>query len=146
MSMFFDSHLMMDGEQALLSTWSNNEFNMMLAIATSAPRIIFVTEEGVVVPNFEIMRNKMTISSLKWHPLMQALAIGWQDGNLTLWNEDERLTLDDKTVHQSAVTNITFSTDGSRMVTGDIKGVCAVWRTHKGMTPVCQYARDGAIN
>ena len=25
----------------------------------------------------------------------------------------------------------------ARMVTGDIKGVCAVWRTHKGMTPVC---------
>lgn len=65
---------------------------------------------------------------------------------MTLWNEDERLTKDDKQVHQSAVTNITFSTDGSRMVTGDLKGICAVWRTNKGMTPVCQYSREGAIS
>jgi intraflagellar transport protein 140 len=110
---------------------------MMLAVATSAPRIIFISEEGAVVPNFEIARKKCAVSSLKWHPLMQALAIGWEDGFMTLWNEDERLTRDDKTVHHSAVTNITFSTDGSRMVTGDVKGTCAVWRTHKGMTPLC---------
>lgn len=32
------------------------------------------------------------------------------------------------------------------MVTGDVKGTCAVWRTHKGMTPVCQYTREGAVN
>ena len=137
MSMFFDNHVLMEGEQALLSSWSNNEFNMVLAVTTSAPRIIFITEEGNVVPSFEIVRNKMSIASLKWHPLMQALAIGWQDGTMTLWNEDDRLTRDDKTVHSSAVTNITFSTDGSRMVTGDLKGTCAVWRTHKGMSAVC---------
>lgn len=135
--MFFDNHVLMEGEQALLSAWSNNEFNVMLAITTSSPRVIFVTEEGGIVPNFDIRRNGMTVTSLIWHPMIQALAIGWQDGNVTLWNEDERLTKDDKTVHSSAVTNITFSADGSRMVTGDTKGTCSVWRTHKGMTPVC---------
>jgi intraflagellar transport protein 140 len=68
---------------------------------------------------------------------MQALAIGWLDGTLTLWNEDERLSRDDKTIHKASINNITFSNDGSRLVTGDLKGTCAVWRTHKGMTPVC---------
>ena len=68
---------------------------------------------------------------------MQVLAIGWLDGTLTLWNEDERLSRDDKTIHKASINNITFSNDGSRLVTGDLKGICAVWRTHKGMTPVC---------
>mmetsp|Transcript_4514 Transcript_4514/g.3000 ORF Transcript_4514/g.3000 Transcript_4514/m.3000 type:complete len:241 (-) Transcript_4514:3266-3988(-) len=31
------------------------------------------------------------------------------------------------------------------MVTGDQKGTVGVWRTHRGMTPVCQYQKDGAI-
>jgi intraflagellar transport protein 140 len=32
------------------------------------------------------------------------------------------------------------------MVTGDKLGTVGVWRTHRGMTPVCQYSRDGAIS
>jgi hypothetical protein len=87
MSMFFDNHVLMEGEQALLSAWSESEFNLMvLAVATSAPRIIFISEDGNVLPNFEIARNKIPISCIKWHPLLQALAIGWQDGGVTLWN------------------------------------------------------------
>ena len=96
-----------------------------------------MSEEGVVVPNFQIQRGKTQVSQIKWHPQIQALAIGWLDGTLTLWNEDERLTRDDKTIHKASINNITFSSDGSRLVTGDLKGTCAVWRTHKGMTPVC---------
>jgi hypothetical protein len=48
----------LEDEQALLSSWSNNDFNVVLAIATNLPRIIFVSEEGVVVPNFQIQRGK----------------------------------------------------------------------------------------
>ena len=144
--MFFDSHVALQDEQALLSAWSNSEFNMVLAVATSAPRIVFINEEGIVVPNFEIARNNQSIAAIQWHPTMQALAIGWNDGVLTLWNEDQRLTAEDKVVHQGTVTHITFSPDGARLVTGDNKGTVCVWRTHKGMTPICQYNKEGAIN
>lgn len=41
--------------------------------------------------------------------------------------------------------DITFSQDGSRMVSGDSNGTIGVWRTHRGMTPVCQYSRPGSI-
>ena len=56
MSMFFDNHVLMEGEQALLSSWSNNEFNMVLAVSTSAPRIIFIksTEKGNVYQVFKL--------------------------------------------------------------------------------------------
>jgi len=30
-----------------MTAWSNTDFNMILAVATNKPRIIFVNEEGV---------------------------------------------------------------------------------------------------
>jgi hypothetical protein len=54
MSLFFETNVMMDGEEAVSSAWSNNDFNMVLAVATNSPRIIFVNEEGTVLPDFEI--------------------------------------------------------------------------------------------
>lgn len=33
---------------------------------------------------------------MKWHPTFQALAIGWSDGTITLWQEDDRNTRDEK--------------------------------------------------
>ena len=32
------------------------------------------------------------------------------------------------------------------MITGDLKGTVAVWRTHRGLTQVCTYQREGTIN
>jgi intraflagellar transport protein 140 len=31
------------------------------------------------------------------------------------------------------------------MVTGDAKGTVGVWRTHRGLTPVCSYNKEGAV-
>jgi hypothetical protein len=58
MSQFFDKHLLLEGENVITSSWSANEQNMCIALATDAPRIIFVNDEGVVAPNFEIKRGK----------------------------------------------------------------------------------------
>ena len=48
-------------------------------------------------------------------------------------------------LHKAPITIITFSADGSRMVTGDAKGTVGVFRTHRGLTPVCNYSREGSI-
>lgn len=68
----------------------------MLAVATNLPRIIFMSDEGTIIPNFEITRSNNQVAEMKWHPVIQALAIGWSDGCLTLWQEDERLVRDEK--------------------------------------------------
>jgi len=45
--LFFDNHFALaQGEQAICSSWSSNDFNMLLAIATDKPRVVFVGEEG----------------------------------------------------------------------------------------------------
>ena len=58
MSLFFDSHVLLEGgEKATMTSWSHSEFNMILAVATDAPRIILVGEEGNVLPDIEINRG-----------------------------------------------------------------------------------------
>ena len=97
MTMFFDNLVQMENnEQCLLSAWSNSEVNVMLAVATNTPRIVFMSDEGTMVPNFEITRGKNHITQMKWHPVLHALAIGWSDGCITLWQEDDRLIRDEK--------------------------------------------------
>jgi hypothetical protein len=59
MSLFFDNHVLLEEtEKAILTSWSHNEFNMLLAVATDLPRIIFVGEEGNLMPELEIRRGK----------------------------------------------------------------------------------------
>lgn len=77
--------------------------------------------------------------------MFPALAIGYDDGCVTLWNEDPRLTREEKMLHKAPITNITFSADGTRMVSGDAQGTVGVWRTHQGLTPICSYKKEGAI-
>ena len=136
MSFFFDYHVALGSEKAIATAWSNSEFQPILAVATNKPRIVFVQEEGAITPNFEISRGKVPLI-MKWHPVFPALAIGWEDRVITLWNEDDRLTREEKALHKAPITNITFSSDGTRMVTGDEKGTVGVWRTHRGLQPIC---------
>ena len=96
MSMYFDNHVVTENEQCLRSEWSNNESNLVLAVATDKPRIIFMNDEGTIMPGFEIQRLKHEVATMKWHPINHSLAIGWSDGCITLWHEDDRHTRDEK--------------------------------------------------
>lgn len=63
MTMFFDNLVQMqNNEQCLLSAWSSSEVNVVLAVATNTPRIIFMTDEGTMLPNFEIQRGKNKVT------------------------------------------------------------------------------------
>lgn len=42
--------------------------NMILAIATNKPRIVFVNEEGVLLPNLDVQRGTTAPVCMKWHP------------------------------------------------------------------------------
>ena len=69
MSYFFDNHLNLGPEEAICTAWSNTDFNMILAVSTNTPKIIFVQEEGNILPNFQIARGKNRAVALKWHPI-----------------------------------------------------------------------------
>ncbi len=49
---------------------------------------------------------------------------------------------EESNVHKDKISIIVFNPNGSRMVTGDIKGLVSVWR---GINSVCTYKKEGII-
>ncbi|XP_067291267.1 intraflagellar transport protein 140 homolog isoform X2 [Pseudorasbora parva] len=68
-------------------------------------------------------------SLLQWHPTKPLLAVGWETGETILLSHPsgEHTPLPNNT-HTACITVLEWSSNGSRLVTGDQAGVMAVWR------------------
>lgn len=68
-------------------------------------------------------------SLLQWHPNKPLLAVGWETGETILLSHPsgEHTPLPNNT-HTACITVLEWSSNGSRLVTGDQAGVMAVWK------------------
>ncbi len=127
------------GEQAYQIAVSHSSVNPILAVTTIS-RVLFFNDAGEKM-ELEIERG-LTPTAIAWHPTHLVLAIGWQNGLITLWYGDNNTTKEDANVHAAPVINITFNPNGHRMVTTDMKGVVAVWRN---LSLMSSYQKDGPM-
>uniref|UniRef100_A0A672N0M4 Intraflagellar transport 140 n=1 Tax=Sinocyclocheilus grahami TaxID=75366 RepID=A0A672N0M4_SINGR len=68
-------------------------------------------------------------SLLQWHPTKPLLAVGWETGETMLLSHPSgELTPLPNNTHNACITVLEWSSNGSRLVTGDQAGVMAVWR------------------
>jgi len=65
---------------------------------------------------------------MEWHPNQPTIAIGWENGTITLWSEESKMAKEECNVHKDKISIIVFNPTGSRMVTADDKGNVVVWR------------------
>jgi len=128
-----------NGEQAQFIATSHTTVNPLLAVATNT-RVLFYNDSGEKL-DIEINRN-LTPTAMAWHPVYSVLAVGWQNGLITLWNGENNTTREDANLHKAPIINITFNPNGHRMVTCDDKGTVGVWRN---ITLMCSYQKTGAI-
>jgi len=117
MTHYVDYGFQFTKEKPICAAWSNSEFQPLLALSTTLPRVIFLQEE-VIMGEYEINKGKKC-TALKWHPMFLTLGLGWEDGTVSLWSEDDKILREEKMVHKAQITAVVFSTDGNRMVTGD---------------------------
>lgn len=59
------------------------------------------------------------VSSLSWHPVRKILAIGWESGEVLIWNDHDHDLFEVYSVHKSVVKVLQWSNNGSRLVSGD---------------------------
>eukprot|EP00743_Colponemidia_sp_Colp-15_P005070 GILK01005459.1.p1 GENE.GILK01005459.1~~GILK01005459.1.p1 ORF type:complete len:1424 (+),score=370.05 GILK01005459.1:129-4400(+) len=147
MSLFFDyKALLPQNSIALRTAWSSSEHNALLAIATNNNQVCLFQDEGDRLEDVQITRQKVA-RFLAWHPSAPVLAVGWEDGCLTIWNGLDKMTRDDTTTHRASISALCFSPDGTRLVSADESGVVSVWRTDaRGrLNPLCSYRKTGAI-
>uniref|UniRef100_A0A671LI78 Intraflagellar transport protein 140 homolog n=1 Tax=Sinocyclocheilus anshuiensis TaxID=1608454 RepID=A0A671LI78_9TELE len=68
-------------------------------------------------------------SLLQWHPTKPLLAVGWETGETMLLSHPSgELTPLPNNTYNACITVLEWSSNGSRLVTGDQAGVMAVWR------------------
>ena len=144
MSLFFDYKVNLNDEQVALAAWSNSEYQPLLAVGTRMGKIHLFTEEGEAQTK-NIMARPCALSQLFWHPYLPLLYACWDDGAVSYWSENDNHSKEEKSVHGCKISGVTISADGSRLVTGDDHGVVAVWSTSRGLTPICQYNKEGAM-
>ena len=125
--------------------WNNDAVVPLLAVSCRGSTIRVFNDEGDQQPGIEIKRASDAVI-IQWHPKNKVLALGWKDGAISVWS-DQSLPQEDTLIHTSTITLLTWSPDGSRLLTGDSSGMVGIWKVDKRcrLTPICRYAKHGAI-
>lgn len=67
------------------------------------------------------------VTAIAWHPVRKILAIGWQSGDVLIWNEHDRELHEASSIHQSPVKVVQWSSNGNRLVTCDqVRSLCTL--------------------
>jgi intraflagellar transport protein 140 len=143
MALFFDFKTNLQDHIPTVAAWFNSEFQPLLAVGTQGGTVLFFNEEGEPLGS-SFSRNSTPLK-MAWHPSLPAVYIGWEDGTVSYWHDEERALKEDTSAHSAKVTGLVVSPLGSRMVTGDLNGGVGVWSVSRGMTPVCSYRKEGSV-
>lgn len=65
---------------------------------------------------------------MAWHPEKLLLATGWENGDIHVWFAGHREFASVHGPHKAAITLLSFSEKGGRMVTADSMGLLTGWR------------------
>ncbi|XP_064637216.1 intraflagellar transport protein 140 homolog [Lineus longissimus] len=99
-------------------------------------------DEGEVLPHGEFQRSSPP-TCVRWHPTKKIVAIGWDTGEIIVWNEHERELHDVPTVHRTDIKAMEWSSSGTRLLTGDSSGFILVFKVDaRGRVqhiPLCQH-------
>ena len=56
---------------------------------------------------------------MAWHPTKKILAVGWDNGELLVWNEHDHELHESLPLHKTSITVLGWSSAGTRLSSGD---------------------------
>jgi hypothetical protein len=133
-----------------VAAWSHSQEDPIVAVATrgfATAKVVFFREEGQQLLEHSVKRPGQA-NVLEWHPKRRILACGWSDGVVSLWYMKEQITREDNVIHKGgAVTLLNWNEDGSRLISGDTKGVVGVWQsdTRGRLIHIIKYERNNGL-
>ncbi|KAB7493708.1 Intraflagellar transport protein [Armadillidium nasatum] len=84
--------------------------------------------KGKVCEDVEIPPHPTAqVTVIAWHPFKRILAIGWESGELFIYNDHEHELHEIQSLHRSPLSVLHFSSGGKRLVTADTSGSVVGW-------------------
>lgn len=63
--------------------------------------------------------NQAQVCNLAWHLTRKILAVGWQTGEIMIWNEGEQELFEAPHLHKSEIAVLHWNASGTHLVSGD---------------------------
>ena len=65
------------------------------------------------------LQRSCQATSSSWHPTKKIIAVGFENGELLIWNAMDHELFEGLPLHKHAVTVLHWSSQGTRLVSGD---------------------------
>ena len=78
-----------------------------------------------------LLKKSRPPSALAWHPTKKILAVGWETGEMTVWNEQDHEAYEVNPQHKTEITILQWTSNGTKLLSGDSVSYCKLMILNK---------------